>query len=96
MVMITEIPGSGVVTLAITDPDLHLPKRRNMGYLDAMSNATEARDSRVQIELRGQWTCAAHDQLARTQLTTHSTTTLELICRHGATITLTATRLGST
>lgn len=45
----------GGILLSLADPDLGLPKRRNMGYLDDEANATPSRSSVVRIELRGDW-----------------------------------------
>jgi len=54
LVMIRE-EGNGRIRMSVADPDLRLPKRRNMGYLDEEALRTSARSSVLRLELRGLW-----------------------------------------
>jgi len=82
-VMVKE-QGKGIV-LSLADPDLRLPKRRNLAYLDAEADATTARPSCVRIELRGGWrlrTPCAEVVCARRG----SVTELTMSCANGLTV----------
>lgn len=54
LAMVRELE-EGRILLSVADPDLRLPKRRNMGYLDGEALRTQARASSVRLELRGAW-----------------------------------------
>jgi chondroitin-sulfate-ABC endolyase/exolyase len=45
----------GSFRLSVADPNLRLPKRRNMMFLDDEARRTKARPSEVQLLLRGHW-----------------------------------------
>lgn len=63
LAMIRELE-EGRILLSVADPDLRLPKRRNMAYLDDEALRTQARASSVRVELRGAWR-AVHDTACR-------------------------------
>jgi len=84
MVMVKE-HGNGVL-LSLADPDLRLPKRRNMGYLDEEANVTPSRPSFVRVELRGQWLVSEPSVHAKVCGERDGVTVLEFSCAHGATI----------
>lgn len=83
MAMMKEVADGVVMSLA--DPDLRLPKRRNMGYLDDESNATPARPSVVRVELRGQWNLGKQAAGVRLLEARDTVTILEFTCAHGLT-----------
>lgn len=85
LIMVKEQGDSGIV-LSLADPDLRLPKRRNMGYLDEEANATPGRAATVRVELRGLWTprVLPASVCVREKKPTH--TAFEFRCRHGATM----------
>jgi hypothetical protein len=83
MVMVKET-GDGFV-LSLADPDLRLPKRRNMGYLDDEANATPSRHSQVRVELRGDWHLATPTPGVALEEIRNGITALLFTCRDGAT-----------
>jgi chondroitin-sulfate-ABC endolyase/exolyase len=84
MTMMKEA-GNGLV-LSLADPDLHLPKRRNMGYLDNEANATPSRPSIVRVELRGKWRVSEPGVHVKVCGERDEVTVLEFSCANGATI----------
>jgi chondroitin-sulfate-ABC endolyase/exolyase len=72
--------------LSLADPDLRLPKRRNMGYLDDEANRTPARPSLVQVELRGRWRLAEDSATVRRLAVAPDATRLAFTCRDGGTV----------
>lgn len=72
--------------LSLADPDLHLPKRRNMGYLDDEANATPSRPSAVRLDLRGRWRLAQSCASVQSVLVRDDVTTLTVACRHGLSV----------
>ncbi len=85
MVMVKQ-HDDGHLTLSLADPDLRLPKRRNMAYLDDQANATPARPSTVRLELRGRWRLADGSEAIRIRELRNDSTVLEFICAHGLTV----------
>jgi hypothetical protein len=85
MVMV-KTRDDGGLTLSLADPDLRLPKRRNMGYLDDEANATPARPSVVRVELRGNWRPVADERALRVLEVRREVTVVEIVCRDGITI----------
>ena len=83
MAMVKET-ATGVL-LSLADPDLRLPKRRNMGYLDHEAMETPARPSLVRVELRGRWTAEAIPENMSIRETGHGVTVLECRCEYGLT-----------
>ena len=83
MAMVKE-HGNGVL-LSLADPDLRLPKRRNMGYLDDEANATPSRPSVVRVELRGKWRVSEPAVHAKVCGERDGVTVLEFSCANGAT-----------
>jgi chondroitin-sulfate-ABC endolyase/exolyase len=83
MAMVKET-GDGLV-LSLADPDLRLPKRRNMGYLDDEANATPSRPSVVRVELRGDWQPSPAVPGVTVEGNRNGVTTLVFTCRDGAT-----------
>jgi chondroitin-sulfate-ABC endolyase/exolyase len=83
MVMVKET-GAGLV-LSLADPDLRLPKRRNLGYLDDEANATPSRPSVVRVELRGDWQSATAAPGVTVEESRNGVTALVFTCRDGAT-----------
>ena len=90
MVMVKEV-GDGVV-LSLADPDLRLPKRRNMAYLDAEADATPSRLSTVRVELRGLWKLSAGARESVLVESVNDRTVLCFNCRDGATYEVALTR----
>jgi len=83
MAMVKE-HGNGVL-LSLADPDLRLPKRRNMGYLDNEATATPSRPSQVRVELRGDWTLPTDTLGIEVESYRNDVTALVFNCRDGAT-----------
>ena len=83
MAMVKE-HGNGVL-LSLADPDLRLPKRRNMGYLDNEANSTPSRPSQVRVELRGDWTLPTATPGIEVESYRNDVTALVFNCRDGAT-----------
>ncbi len=83
MVMVKEVAGG--VVLSLVDPDLRLPKRRNMAYLDEEANATPSRPSVVRVELRRDWQVAASVPGVAVEESRNGVTALLFTCRDGAT-----------
>jgi len=83
MAMVKET-GEGLV-LSLADPDLRLPKRRNMGYLDEEANAAPSRPSQVRVELRGDWQSATATSGVTVEESRNGVTALRFTCRDGAT-----------
>jgi hypothetical protein len=76
------------ILLSVADPDLRLPKRRNMGYLDEEALRTPARTSVVRVELRGRWSPMTCGPELRDCCTGGDVTAMELTCGHGMTVEL--------
>jgi chondroitin-sulfate-ABC endolyase/exolyase len=83
MAMVKEA-GDGLL-LSLADPDLRLPKRRNMGYLDEEANSTPSRPSQVRVELRGDWQLATAAPGVTVEESRNGVTALLFECRDGAT-----------
>jgi hypothetical protein len=83
MAMVKET-GDGLV-LSLADPDLRLPKRRNLGYLDDEANSTPSRPSQVRVELRGDWQPATATSGVTVEESRNGVTALRFTCRDGAT-----------
>ncbi len=83
MIMVKE--NADNVILSLADPDLRLPKRRNMGYLDDEANATPARSSIVRVELHGKWIMPKFCENVIVKETRNSVTVLEFTCAYGMT-----------
>ena len=75
----------GTVTLSMADPDLRLPKRRNMGYLDEEACNTPARPSTVHLVLRGNWRIQNPAQGVTLSARKDEAVELTFECRHGLT-----------
>jgi hypothetical protein len=86
VMVVVKMHDDGGLTLSLADPDLRLPKRRNMGYLDDEANATPARPSVVRVELRGNWRMGSSEPSARVLEVCRGTTVMEFACRDGMTI----------
>lgn len=84
LAMIQEI-GDGQIRLSVADPDLRLPKRRNMGYLDDEALQTPSRPSQVRLELRGFWQATGESPEGMTSDWATGRTRLALACRNGET-----------
>jgi chondroitin-sulfate-ABC endolyase/exolyase len=83
MIMVKE--NADNVVLSLADPDLRLPKRRNLGYLDDEANATPARPSIVRVELRGNWVIPDNSENVVIKEIRNSVTVLEFTCAYGMT-----------
>jgi hypothetical protein len=83
MIMVKE--NAENVILSLADPDLRLPKRRNLGYLDDEANATPARPSIVHVELRGNWVIPDNSENVVIKEIRNSVTVLEFTCAYGMT-----------
>ena len=84
VLVMTKESAAGLV-LSLADPDLRLPKRRNVGYLDDEANGTVARTAHVRLELRGAWQLADAVDDVSVEAANAERTTLRFTCRHGAT-----------
>ena len=73
------------VVLSLADPDLRLPKRRNMGYLDDEANSTPSRPSVVRADLRGDWRLRQPSPAVRVVASGDGVTVLEFSCANGVT-----------
>jgi len=83
MVMVKE-QCDGVL-LSLADPDLRLPKRRNMAYVDDEAGATTSRPSSVRVELRGQWVASAGEAEIAVARSPDGNTVVAFECREGRT-----------
>jgi hypothetical protein len=92
MAMVKEA-GDGLL-LSLADPDLRLPKRRNMGYLDEEANSTPSRSSQVRVELRGDWQPAPTASGVTLEESRNGVTALLFECRDGATREVVLKRMG--
>ena len=85
LVMIQEI-GDVRIRLSLADPDLRLPKRRNMGYLNHEAVAVPSRPSMVRLKLLGQWRLVgSEDGVSVKTMPAEDRTLIETICRYGLT-----------
>jgi hypothetical protein len=94
VMVVVKMHDDGGLTLSLADPDLRLPKRRNMGYLDDEANATPARPSVVRVELRGKWRLGADEQAVRVLGVRADVTVMEFACRDGLTIEVKLEKVG--
>ncbi len=84
-VMIMARENDTNVVLSLADPDLRLPKRRNVGYLDAEAERTPANVSLVRMELRGAWALQSAAPGVAILERAVDRTVLEFACAYGAT-----------
>jgi chondroitin-sulfate-ABC endolyase/exolyase len=85
VMVLTKESVDGLI-LSLADPDLRLPKRRNMGYLDEEANATPSRPSTVRVEVRGAWRLRRPEATVRVLALRDEVTVLEFTCQHGLTV----------
>lgn len=74
------------LVLSLADPDLRLPKRRNLAYLDPEAEKALAKPSTVQLQVRGEWRPATNTDAVRLTSHTEEATLLAFQCRYGLTV----------
>lgn len=81
----------GCLELALSDPDLRLPKRRNMMFLDEEARFTPARPHTLELALHGRWKLTEVPdgvEVHRIERPGRQLTGLRVVCQSGLTRTL--------